>query len=189
MNRILISLLALILSQHVSAQKDYFLYLQSEGGQPFFIRMNDQTYSSTSNGYLILSRMRDSSYTFRLGWPGKPDEQPYFTVRVAAKDRGLLIKNFAGEGWGLFDLQSLEVLKSHPAPETNSSVRLEPRQVSNFTDVLAKAANDPSLRMKEVKVEKPTAEEEIKTEEKEGSEERRAGAGKSGRREKSCDSC
>lgn len=166
MNRILISLLALILSQHVSAQKDYFLYLQSEGGQPFFIRMNDQTYSSTSNGYLILSRMRDSSYTFRLGWPGKPDEQPYFTVRVAAKDRGLLIKNFAGEGWGLFDLQSLEVLKSHPASETNSSVRLEPRQVSNFTDVLAKAANDPSLRMKEVKVEKPTAEEEIKTEEK-----------------------
>lgn len=168
MNRILISLLVLISSQHVNSQKDYFVYLQSEGGQPFFVRMNDQTYSSSSTGYLILSRMRDSSYTFRLGWPGKADEQPYFTVRVAAKDRGLLIKNFVGEGWGLFDMQTMEVLKSHAAPATNSSVRLEPRQVSNFTEVLAKAANDPSLRMKEVKIEMPVAKEaekEIKKEE------------------------
>lgn len=162
MNKLLSCLLGLLVSQAVYSQKDYFVYLQSEGGQPFFVRMNEQTYSSSANGYLILSRMRDSSYTFRVGWPGKPEEQPYFTVKVGAKDRGLLLKHFTGEGWGLFDLQSMEMVKSHAAPASNSSVKLEPRPVSNFTDVLAKAANDPTLRMKEVKVEKPVVKEEKK---------------------------
>ena len=155
MNKFLSCLLVLLLSQDVFSQKDYFVYLQSEGGQPFFVRMNEKNYASSARGYLILSRMRDSSYTFRLGWPGSPDENPYFTVKVSGRDRGLLLKNFPGEGWGLFDLQSLEIIRAGDAPAGTSPVKLEPRQVSNFTDVLAKAANDPTLRMKEVKVEKP----------------------------------
>lgn len=153
MNRIVIASTLLLLSFSVSAQKEYFVYLQTDDGQPFYLRMGDHTYSSTSSGYLILPKMRDSSYVFRLGWPSRPDQQPYFTLPVSGKDRGLLVKNFGAEGWGLFDLHTLAILKSHAAPQVSGSVRLEPKQVSNFTDVLSKAANDPSLRMKEVKQE------------------------------------
>lgn len=152
MNKLLGCLIVLLLSQSVFAQKEHFVYLQSDGGRPFFVRMGEHTYNSSSKGYLILSKMRDSSYTFRVGWPGKTDEQVYFTMPVSGRDRGLLLKHFEQEGWGLFDLQTLEVVRSHGAPNTNSSVKYEPRQVSNFTDVLAKAANDPTLRMKEVRV-------------------------------------
>ncbi|MFN4315741.1 MAG: DUF4476 domain-containing protein [Chitinophagaceae bacterium] len=151
MSRITFLLSFLCLALASSAQREHFVYLQSEDGQPFYLRMNDQTFSSTASGYLILSKLRDSSYTFRLGWPARAVEQPYFTVPVAGKDRGMLIKNFGAEGWGLFDLQSLQILRSHSAPVSAGAVRMEPRQVSNFTDVLSKAANDPSLKMQEVK--------------------------------------
>jgi hypothetical protein len=53
------------------AQKIYFIYLQTETGEPFFIRLNDKLYSSTASGYLILPRLIDSNYTFKLGFPGK----------------------------------------------------------------------------------------------------------------------
>ncbi len=146
MNKLLACLVALLVSQAIYSQKDYFVYLQSEEGQPFFVRMNEQTYSSSPSGYLILSQMRDSSYTFRVGWPGKPGEQPYFTLQVGAKDRGLLLKYFTGEGWGLFDLQSLAVIKAEKVEEEQKPKPVSNEKVSPFTDVLAKAANDPSLR-------------------------------------------
>jgi len=146
MNKLLTCLVALLVSQAVHSQKDYFVYLQSEEGQPFFVRMNEQTYSSSSSGYLILSQMRDSSYTFRVGWPGKPGEQPLFTLKVGAKDRGLLLKHFAGEGWGLFDLQTLTVLRAEKVAEEPKPIPVSNEKVSSFTDVLARAANDPSLR-------------------------------------------
>lgn len=151
MNKLLIFLLTVVIATGVQAQKEYFVYLQSEENKPFYVRMNEKTYSSSSSGYLILSKMRDSSHTFRVGWPSGGDDQVYFTVPVAGRDRGFLLKNFPGQGWGLFDLQNLELLKSHGAPAEKGTVRMEPKEVSAFTDVLSRAANDPSLRMQEVR--------------------------------------
>lgn len=155
MNKLLIFLLTVVIATGVQAQKEYFVYLQSEENKPFYVRMNEKTYSSSSSGYLILSKMRDSSHTFRVGWPSGGDDQVYFTVPVAGRDRGFLLKNFPGQGWGLFDLQNLELLKSHGAPAEKGTVRMEPREVSAFTDVLSRAANDPSLRMQEVRIKPP----------------------------------
>ena len=62
-----------IVASLLNAQKIYFIYLQTESGIPFFIRINDKLYSSTSSGYLILSRLIDSTYNFKLGFPGKDE--------------------------------------------------------------------------------------------------------------------
>lgn len=155
MNKLLIYLLTLVIATSVHAQKEYFIYVQAEEAKPFYVRMNDKTYSSSASGYLILSKLRDSSHTFRVGWPGAADDQVYFTVPVSGRDRGFLLKNFPGQGWGLFDLQNLELLKAHGAPAEKGAVRMEPKEVSAFTDVLSRAANDPSLRMQEVKPDPP----------------------------------
>lgn len=161
MKRFLYGVLLLLLCQHLKAQREYFLYLQSDDGQPFYLRMNDKTWSSTASGYLILSKMRDSSYTFRVGWPGKPDQQPFFTVAQQGRDRGLLLKNFGADGWGLFDWQTLQIIRTDAAAASTGVAKMEPKQVSAFTDVLSRAANDPSLRMREVK-EQPAA-DSVKT--------------------------
>lgn len=130
----------------VKAQKVYFIYLQSEQDQAFFVRLNDKTYSSSASGYLILSHLRDSSYQFAVGFPGNKWPEQRFTVAVQATDHGYLLKNFGDKGWGLFDLQTLAVQMA--TNNTASAATTSSTEVSAFTDVLAKAAGDSSLRQK-----------------------------------------
>src|SRR6266498_1261027 len=106
MKRILLICFFAITASFINAQKIYFVYLQTETGEPFFVRMNDKLYSSTASGYLILSKLKDSTYNFKLGFPGKSIDLD-FTTSINKKDHGYLIKNLGEKGWGLFDLQSL----------------------------------------------------------------------------------
>ena len=147
MKKILLISVFAILANFIYAQKIYFVHLQTENGEPFFIRMSDKLHSSTSSGYLILHHLIDSTYNFKLGFPEKNVDLD-FAVSVNKKDHGYLIKNFGDKGWGLFDLQSLNIqmsstpVKSSAQTNYNSS----PQVVNAFTDMLSKATDDPSLK-------------------------------------------
>src|SRR4029078_310827 len=142
-----------LLASLLNAQKIYFIYLQTETGEPFFVRMNDKLYSSESSGYLILPKLKDSTYKFKLGFPAK-DVDLDFTTTINKKDHGYLVKNLGDKGWGLFDLQSLDLQMSasNGKKETgfnNTSTNTD-TQVNAFTALLAKATDDPSLRQNAV---------------------------------------
>jgi len=164
---ILCLMLGVILS---NAQKIYFVYLQTETGEPFFVRINDKLYSSSASGYLILPRLLDSTYAFKLGFPGKNFDLDFSTA-INKKDHGYLIKNFGDKGWGLFDLQTLSIQMStsnvKSAAEINNNSNTA---INGFTDLLSKAADDPSLKQNVVLVKeeekKPERVEAIQTEEK-----------------------
>lgn len=143
------------------SQRLYFVYLQSEGAQPFFLKMNEQVYSSNSSGYLILSKLEDSVYTFSIGFPQNKWPEQVFSVSVGGKDRGFVLKNTSDKNWSLVDLQTEQQIDGQ-ASVKQRSVRIEQKEVSAFTDVLSKAANDPSLKQRVVPVAPPVA----KTEEK-----------------------
>ena len=140
-----------LLASLLSAQKIYFIYLQTETGEPFFVRMNDKLYSSESPGYLILPRLKDSTYKFKLGFPSK-DIDLDFTTSINKKDHGYLIKNLGEKGWGLFDLQSLDLQMSasNVKKETGFNNTNTETQVNAFTALLAKATDDPTLRQNAV---------------------------------------
>ena len=170
MKRILLTSFFALLASLLSAQKIYFIYLQTETGDPFFVRMNDKLYSSESSGYLILPRLKDSTYKFKLGFPSK-DVDLDFTASINKKDHGYLIKNLGEKGWALFDLQSLDLqmsssnVKKETGFDNNTNT-----QVNAFTALLAKATDDPSLRQnavfaKEVE-KKPVVVQTIEKEEK-----------------------
>src|SRR5215510_12752373 len=88
----------------IQAQKVYFVYLQTENQQPFYARMGEKIYNSNPSGYLILSNLRDSTYSVNIGLQGsQAPDQPY-SITVNRKDQGFLVKNFGDKGWGLFNL-------------------------------------------------------------------------------------
>jgi hypothetical protein len=118
MNRRFILLALLVLSfvwssgQGYQVQSNYFVYLQIEPAQPFYIRINGQKITANASGYLILPQLRDGDYKLIVGFPeGKTPEQA-FNFRIDSKDKGYLIKDYGEEGWGLFDLQTMAVQKS-----------------------------------------------------------------------------
>lgn len=130
------------------AQKVYFIYLQSDGGFPFYVKMDDKVFSSTSSGYIILPRLIDSTYTFQVGQPENKMRELQFSVTINKKDRGFLLKNFAS-GWALFDLQSTAVI--HPlASKTGVMYSSSVVKTDLFTRMLAQAVDDSTLLLQPV---------------------------------------
>ncbi|HRO83186.1 MAG TPA: DUF4476 domain-containing protein [Niabella sp.] len=134
-----------------NGQSKYFVYLQTEPAQPFYIKINNQNISANTSGYLILPQLKDGDYKLTVGFPQNKYPEQTFDFKIDSKDKGYLIKNFGNEGWGLFDLQTMSVQKPVSASENAIAVKDEKKEavpaenVSDFTKVLSKAANDPSL--------------------------------------------
>ncbi len=154
----------------------YFVYLQTEPAQPFYIRINGQQLSANASGYLILPQLKDGDYKLVVGFPQEKYAQQTYNFTIDSKDKGYLIKDFGAEGWGLFDLQTMAIQKPLSASEVKAIASNAPAQkpaptaqpapvlkedVSDFTKVLSKAANDPGL------LEKPAVPEPVVEEKKE----------------------
>lgn len=162
MKKLLLFCVAACLSVVASAQKVYFLYLQSDDQSPFYVRMGDKIHSSASSGYLIIPNLTDSTYTFGLGFAKSNNAEKTFSVTINQNDKGFVIKNFES-GLALFDFRDLSIVKSN-AVQTDNTV-YETRS-DNFSAVLSKAANDPGLlkvpvAKKETTVEKPEEKEAV----------------------------
>jgi hypothetical protein len=139
----------------LNAQKVYFIYLQTDNQQPFFARMGDKIYNSTTAGYLVLPNLHDSIYSINIGIQGSEvADQPY-SITMSKKDQGFLIKNFGDKGWGLFNLTSMAtIMPQSKSTNSGQTVKTEKREDNAFTNLLAKAADDSTIKEKPV-IEKP----------------------------------
>src|SRR6476620_6223900 len=144
MKRLLLSYFFFFLFHSVFAQKQYFFYLESENGIPFYVRLGDKIYSSSSPGYLIFPNLSDSSYTLFIGIPSQGGNESRFQLLVQGNDHGYAIKA-RGSELELADLQSLIVIGPVHMPGT-ANVTYEPRKDA-FSSMLSKASNDSSLLM------------------------------------------
>jgi hypothetical protein len=82
------------------SQKQYFIYLQSEPEQVFFVKLNEKIHNSTASGYLILSKLRIRCTFLMLGFRQNKWPEQKFTVELKAKDRGYLLKELWRKGMG-----------------------------------------------------------------------------------------
>ena len=149
MKRLLLTLFISLSVLIAGAQKIYFVYIQTENQQPFYVKLNDKTYSSSATGYVILSRLRDTSFNISVGFPQNKWPEQKFSIEMRGKDHGYLLKNFDDGSWGLFDLQTTSLQVAPVQPKTGKTGTMG---VSHFTQVLAKASNDPSLLEKPIPV-------------------------------------
>ena len=142
----------------IKAQKVYFVYLQTDNQQPFYARVGEKIYNSTPSGYLILSNLRDSLYAVNIGIQGSqaPDQQ--YSIAINRKDQGFLIKDFGEKGWGLYNLNSMAIIMPISKPVSPvQAVKTEKREDNAFTNLLAKAADDSTIK------EKPIIEKTVET--------------------------
>ncbi|MBB1283875.1 hypothetical protein HRH25_05760 [Flavisolibacter sp. BT320] len=160
MKKLLLFCVAACLSVVASAQKVYFLYLQSDDQSPFYVRMGDKIHSSASSGYLIIPNLTDSIYTFGLGFAKSNNAETSFSVTVNQNDKGYVIKNFES-GLALFDFRDLSIVKSNSVQAGNTVYET---RSDNFSAVLSKAANDPGLLKVPVAKKEPPAEKPVEKE-------------------------
>lgn len=101
----------LINAQGYQVQSKYFVYLQTEPAQPFYIKINGQQINANASGYLILPQLKDGDYKLVVGFPQTQTPEQSFNFKIDSKDKGYLIKDYGADGWGLFDLQTMAVQK------------------------------------------------------------------------------
>jgi hypothetical protein len=131
------------------AQQYYFLYIQTEGKQPFYVRINDKVYSSSSSGYVVLSKLSADTQNLTVGFNKDAYPEQSFKYRVH-KDAGFILKNFGNSGWGLLDLQTNDVVMNGGAVQPAGT------DEDSFSKTLAQVVNTPDLtEPKQVKKKEP----------------------------------
>ncbi len=142
-------IIVLILASFTTvAQHNHYIYIQSDNAQLFYIRKGSEVLSSSSSGFVILPKIQPGQQEILIGFPKNEFPEYQFSVEVKGKDRGFALKNFNEKGWGLFDLQSLEVImgkKVEPKKEEEKT-QTGPLTSDPFSVILASAVDDQRIR-------------------------------------------
>ncbi|UEG51266.1 DUF4476 domain-containing protein [Ferruginibacter lapsinanis] len=155
MQKLLYSLLLLIFSQIAFSQQNRFIYIQTENKQPFYVKLDKKVFSSASSGYVIIPKLVDGTYNLSIGFPKNQWPAQNIQCTIDKKDVGYLLKNFGEKGWGLFNLQTLDVLMALNSTGNADNVVVKETQTDAFSNMLSDVVNDPSIKQSAVIV-KPT---------------------------------
>ncbi len=134
------------LATKAEAQLNHFIYIQTDNRQTFYVKLNEKLFSSTATGYLIIPKLKDGQYTLNIGFPKEEWPLQQVPVTVNNKDEGFLLKNFDGKGWGLFNIQSLEIVKGI-TPGNTIAIISEPK-TDAFSNTLAAVTNTAAVKEK-----------------------------------------
>lgn len=128
-----------------TAQQNHFVYIQTENKQPFYVKLDQKIFSSSASGYLIIPKLSDGVYTISIGFPKNEWPEQKVTYAINKKDAGYLLKNFEEKGWGLFNLQTLEVMM--PVGILND---IQNKDRDTFSSILSNVVNDPAVAQNEM---------------------------------------
>jgi hypothetical protein len=141
-----IILIFILVSGNLYAQQNHFVYIQSDAKQAFTVKINEQVFTASSIGYVIIPKLVDGEYKATISFPNNqfPDQQFVFTV--SNNDIGYSLKNYGQKGWGLFNLQSLDVTLAIQNINTTTPVKEATANNNGFGDMLADVVSDPNIQ-------------------------------------------
>src|SRR5690349_7358852 len=96
MKRIYLSIMVLACCLKALAQQEYYIFIQEPSRQPFYVRMGQESHSSSAEGQIILSRLKDSVYNLYLGFPRSSHEE-LFSITMNKKDHGYELRGTNGK--------------------------------------------------------------------------------------------
>src|SRR5580658_8167967 len=117
MSKLGLVVVMLLMSARINAQDypapnseppTYFILVQADSGQAFYIRLDSQLHSSSPAGHLILAQLKDSVYTITVGFPGQVYPEQRYLLSIRQKDRAFRLSQ-RDNRWGLFDSQGQTV--------------------------------------------------------------------------------
>lgn len=131
------------------AQQTHFMYLQTDNGQPFYVKMNHKIISSSSEGFVILPGLADSTYQLKVGFPKNEHPEETFELKIENNNEGFVIKNFEDKGIQLFNLETLALIagtnNNNQPKDTIAVATTEKKEPDPFTQLLANVVKDSSI--------------------------------------------
>ena len=130
LKRSFFTLFFLGMALHMSAQdQQYFVYIQSERSQPFYVRYDGKLLPSSDRGYLILSKMPAGTVSLHIGFAKSDVPERAYQVRITGPaDQGFLLKQDGDRGYALFNLQTFAVTRPTTAKPKEAVAAEAPAQ-------------------------------------------------------------
>ena len=129
-----------------TAQQEYFIFLQSDQQQPFYVRVGEKIYSSSPVGHLVVSGLKDSTYSLHIGFPKNQHPEMEFVIPVSKKDQGFQLKDMGDQGWNLFNFLTLQLLKpKSSAPKSSAYAPDIKKKTDNYSRLMAGVVNDTAV--------------------------------------------
>ncbi len=129
-----------------SAQQEYFIFVQSDQQQPFYARVGEKIYSSSSAGHLVVAGLKDSTYLLYIGFPKNLHPEMEFVIPLSKKDQGFQLKDMGDQGWNLFNFLTLQLIKpKSSAPKSSAYSPDIKKKTDNYSRLMAGVVNDTSV--------------------------------------------
>jgi len=136
------------------AQQSRFIYIQADNKQPFYVKIekDGRQLSSSSTGYMIIPKLEEGSYNLAIGFPKNEWPEQHTTLAIGKKDAGYSLRYFNDKGWGLFNLQSMELtMLSGDKPQPRAVVKEDKEDKEDgFANMLSSVVNDPTIKQRDV---------------------------------------
>ena len=128
------------------AQQEYFIFLQSDQQQPFYVRVGEKIYSSSVAGHLVLSGLKDSTYSVFIGFPKNQHPEMEFVLQVSRKDHGFQLKEMGDQGWNLFNFITLQMVKpKSTGPKSTAYSPDVKKKTDSYSTLMAGLVNDSAV--------------------------------------------
>lgn len=123
----------------LSAQEKHFVFIQSDNNLPFYVSLKGKLYSSAASGFMIIPKLEDGDYTFSVGFAKNAFPEQGFELVVNKKDLGFNLKNLGEKGWGLFNLQTMNVTMagSTTPDEVSKAINEKERPKDDFEPLIS----------------------------------------------------
>jgi hypothetical protein len=122
----------------------YFVLIQADDGQAFYIRLDDQLYSSSPDGHLILSRLKDSVYTITVGFPGQTHPEQRYLLNIHQKDWALRLTR-QDNRWGLFDSHGEAIASVADRSTTEKPMLAGTKKDDAFSQLMSAIVQDTAV--------------------------------------------
>ncbi len=121
----------------------YFVYIQSENKQPFYVRANGNLISGSTAGYIIIPQLKEGVNNIVVGFPkNEYPEQHYYVKLGGNKNQGYLLQHTGEDKFVLYNLQDYQVIQPVAASSSVSPPPVSPpvTDAANTPPVVVPAA-------------------------------------------------
>jgi hypothetical protein len=132
------------------AQDFLFIYIQTENQTPFYIKMNHQSISSTSSGYIIIPRLTAGAYKIEIGFPQSEQQRFNVIINLSETDAGYIIKTDIDHTWYMAELLTKKVVRTERYFSDVNQWEIK-KSKDEFARVLSEVVNDSTIIMTKIK--------------------------------------
>ncbi len=145
MRTVLAIIIYLFSAVQLSAQDRYFLCIQTEDKQPFYVRISNKTWSSSTVGNLVVPGLGDSTYQVSVGFPRNKYPEQDFLVTFNRKDLGFTLKPAGDQNFTLVNWNNGERLSPRASQAIEVNWYGEKKKEDAFTSLMAAVVNDSAV--------------------------------------------